>query len=98
MSRQEQIVAALHSLQPIHLEVLNESYMHKHGNESHYKVIVVSDCFAGLSSVKRHQHVYAAVGDIMGHLRALAVHTYTPQEWQHKGQAPASPNCAGVGH
>ncbi|MBB3104111.1 BolA family protein [Azomonas macrocytogenes] len=98
MSRQEQIVSALQNLQPLHLDVLNESHMHKHGNESHYKAIVVSEEFAGLSAVKRHQKVYAVLGDMMGQLRALALHTYTPGEWTEKQGVPASPNCAGVGH
>jgi len=35
------------SLQPTHLSILNESYMHNvpKGSETHFKVIVVSDKF-----------------------------------------------------
>jgi BolA protein len=31
----------------------------------------------------------------MGEFHALALHTYTPQEWAETGAAPASPTCAG---
>ncbi|MCV6071225.1 BolA/IbaG family iron-sulfur metabolism protein, partial [Escherichia coli] len=47
---QEIIEKKLHSeLQPSYLKVINESYMHNvpPGSESHFKVIVVSDSFAG---------------------------------------------------
>ncbi|NAS94258.1 BolA family transcriptional regulator, partial [Pseudomonas syringae pv. actinidiae] len=34
---------------------------------------------------------------LMGEFHALALHTYTPDEWAKTGAAPASPTCAG-GH
>lgn len=42
--------------------------MHSRGLETHYKVVVVSP-FAGLNAVKRHQRVYAAVGELTGDVR-----------------------------
>ena len=95
MSKQDLIVTALAGLQPEHLEVLDESHMHSRGLETHYKAVIVSPAFAGLNAVKRHQKVYATVGELMGQIHALALHTYTPDEWQ--GQAPDSPNCMGGG-
>jgi BolA protein len=97
MSKQDLIVTALADLQPEHLEVLDESHMHSRGLETHYKVVIVSPLFAGLNAVKRHQKVYATVGDLMGQIHALALHTYTPEEWAAQGVAPASPTCRG-GH
>lgn len=88
---------ALQSLQPEHLQVLDESHMHSRGQETHYKAVIVSPQFAGLNSVKRHQKAYAAVGELMQQIHALALHTYTPEEWAMQGSAPASPACAG-GH
>ena len=79
--------------QPTQLEVLDESHMHSRGAESHFKAIVVSEAFASLSRVRRHQAVYAALGELMTQFHALALHLYTEQEWQ--GQAPASPTCKG---
>jgi len=97
MPKVDLLQAALLSLQPQHLEVLDESHMHSRGLETHYKVVIVSEQFAGLNAVKRHQKVYAAVGELMGQIHALALHTYTPDEWSQQGVAPDSPTCKG-GH
>lgn len=88
---------ALIALQPQHLELLDESHMHSRGLETHYKAVIVSEGFAGLNAVKRHQKAYASLGDLMSQIHALALHTYTPQEWAEQGVAPASPTCKG-GH
>ncbi|MBD8622095.1 BolA family protein [Pseudomonas sp. CFBP 13727] len=98
MSMKDRIVSTLQMLQPAHLQVLDESHMHSRGTETHYKAVLVSDRFAGLNSVKRHQLVYGTLGELMGEFHALALHTYTPQEWEQAGAAPASPTCAGGGH
>ena len=95
MSKLEQIEGALAALEPQHLSVQAESHMHSRGLETHYKAVIVSEQFAGLNAVKRHQKVYACMGDLMGQVHALALHTYTAQEWQAQGIAPASPTCLG---
>ncbi|MFA0995904.1 MULTISPECIES: BolA family protein [Pseudomonas syringae group] len=97
MTTQNRIESALALLQPQHLQVLDESHMHSRGQQTHYKAVLVSDQFQGLNSVKRHQKVYATLGALMGEFHALALHTYTPDEWAKTGAAPASPTCAG-GH
>ncbi|MCW8885532.1 MAG: BolA family transcriptional regulator [Motiliproteus sp.] len=83
-----------------HLVVENES--HKHAGpatDSHFKLTVVSDDFAGKRPVARHQLIYGLLADEMaGPIHALALHLYTAEEWQGQGgQVPASPNCSG-GH
>ena len=95
MDMQQRIESTLSALQPVHLNVLDESHMHSRGLQTHFKAVVVSEQFAGLNSVKRHQKVYATLGDLMGEFHALALHTYTPEEWAKTGAAPASPTCAG---
>ncbi|MEL7941438.1 MULTISPECIES: BolA family protein [Pseudomonas] len=96
MSMQERIQSALAAgLEPQHLQVLDESHMHSRGQETHYKAVIVSPVFAGLNSVKRHQKVYATLGELMGRFHALALHTYTPEEWAEQGAAPDSPTCRG---
>ncbi len=85
-------------LQPRHLEVINESHGHNvpPGSETHFKVVVVSDAFAGKRLVQRHQLVYGILAEQMaGGVHALALHTRTPEEWQ--GEAPTSPPCLGGG-
>ncbi|WCE10673.1 BolA family protein [Pseudomonas sp. JBR1] len=95
MSMRERIQSSLGLLQPEYLEVQDESHMHSRGQETHYKAVVVSEHFAGLNSVKRHQKVYGTLGELMGQFHALALHTYTPEEWAARGQAPDSPTCRG---
>lgn len=90
---QDKIKAALQTLEPAFLEVVDESHMHSRGQETHYKAVIVSEHFEGLSRVRRQQAVYAALKDAMPY--ALAQHTYTPQEWAQTQQAPDSPNCMG---
>lgn len=49
------------------------------GDNDHWKVIVQSAAFQGLSRVKQHQMVYAAFGADLGTtLHALAVETKLP--------------------
>lgn len=97
MSLEQQLTQQLQTLDPIHLEVVNESSGHGGyfpGKESHFKVIVVSATFEGLRLVQRHQKVYAVANELLspGKIHALAIHAYVPSEWQ--GQAPDSPECA----
>lgn len=84
-------------LEPQHLQVVNESHMHSGpATESHFKVTLVSEHFSRLRPVKRHQLVYSILNDeLTDGVHALALHLYTPQEWQAKGAAPSSPDCRG---
>ena len=97
MTLEQQLIERLQSLTPSHLDVINESAGHGGyfpGKESHFKVSIVSDAFAGLRLVQRHQKIYAAAGDLLspGKIHALAIHAYLTTEWT--GTAPASPECA----
>ncbi|MBX2823519.1 MAG: BolA/IbaG family iron-sulfur metabolism protein [Gammaproteobacteria bacterium] len=87
------------ALAPVHLEVINESHMHSvpANSETHFKVIIVTDDFEGLTLVKRHRTVNQILaGELAGGVHALGLHTMTPPEWERKhGQVPASPNCLG---
>ena len=97
---QQQIEAHLRqAFNPSMLEIENESHMHSvpKNSETHFRVVLVSDEFEGKRSVARHQAVYAALqAELQGPVHALALHTYTPQEWQARSQpAPESPDCLG---
>ncbi|MFC7378638.1 BolA family protein [Brevundimonas sp. GCM10030266] len=51
------------------------------GDGDHYRARIVSTAFAGLSRVKQHQLVYAALkGQMGGELHALALETSVPAE------------------
>jgi BolA protein len=100
MTRRQRIEKKLQSeLAPLHLEVTDESHMHSvpEGAESHFKVLVVSDQFAQHKLVGRHRLVNRLLSDeLSSGLHALALHTWTPEEWFEKGgAAPDSPECMG---
>ncbi len=84
---------------PSFLDVANESHQHSvpANSETHFRVVLVSDAFDGKRKVARHQKVYAALApQLEGPVHALALHTYTPCEWQERQQqAPQSPDCLG---
>ena len=49
------------------------------GDGDHYKARIVSPAFAGLTRIKQHQLVYAALkGKMGGELHALALETAAP--------------------
>jgi stress-induced morphogen len=49
------------------------------GDGDHYRARIVSQAFTGLSRVKQHQLVYAALkGKVGGELHALALETQAP--------------------
>ena len=100
MTVQETITAKLaEGLGPEHLEVINESNQHNvpPNSETHFKVVLVAPGFEGQRKVARHQQVYALLADqLEGPVHALALHTYTPGEWQERhSEAPQSPDCLG---
>ena len=84
--------------QPVHLDVVNESYMHSvpAGSETHFKVTLVTSVFEGKRQIQRHQAVYACLAsELKGGVHALALHTFSPDEWLLNNQGPLSPQCLG---
>lgn len=87
------------NLKPIHLEVVNESYMHNvpKGSESHFKVLVVSEKFDNLPLIKRHRLINDLVkqklkGDFV---HALSIEAKTAKQWDPDYKLEPSPNCRG---
>jgi acid stress-induced BolA-like protein IbaG/YrbA len=53
------------------------------GDGTHWEALVVSTAFEGLSRIKQHQLVYAALGDRMREeVHALSMQTLTPAQWE----------------
>jgi acid stress-induced BolA-like protein IbaG/YrbA len=62
------------ALECTHLEV--------RGDGAHWEAVIVSPAFAGLARVRRHQLVYAALGERMREeIHALSMRTLSPEEW-----------------
>jgi len=91
------IETKLGSLNPQHLVIENESHMHSGpATDSHFKVTLVSDAFTGVRTVARHQKVYGILAEeLQGPVHALALHLYTPEEWNKTTSVPDSPQCLG---
>lgn len=77
----------IEALAPLRLDIVNESELHAgHRNspgtgESHFRILVVSDAFAGKSRVDRHRMVNALLADeLAGRVHALALRTFAPGE------------------
>lgn len=79
-----------------YFQIENESDQHSGpAQESHFKVILVTPDFEGVSRVKRHQAVYQVLKQEMPKFHALALHTFTPDEWSKTTVVTASPVCRG---
>ena len=99
-TRAERIELCLaENLTLLHLDVADESGGHNvpAGSESHFKVVAVARDFEGATRLARQRSINALLqAEFDGGMHALAMHTYTEQEWQARfGQAPMSPPCAG---
>lgn len=58
------------------------------GGGDHYQAVVVSSLFVGKKRLQQHQLVYQSLQSAMAteQIHALALKTYTPQEWETLSQ------------
>jgi BolA protein len=87
MSTVELIRTRLATLEPIQLDIQDDSARHaghagaKDGG--HYAVRIVAVRFAGLSTMQRHRLVYDAIGDLaQQRIHALSISAKAPDEIQ----------------
>lgn len=88
----------LNTFEPSQIEVINESYMHNvpAGSETHFKIVLASHKFTGLSRIARHRLVNDILKkELQDQIHALSLKLYTPDEWQTKPQVADSPPCRG---
>ncbi len=80
------------------LDVQNESHMHGGpATESHFRLVVVSESFQNKTLLARHRIINKLLEDELSTgVHALAMHTFTPEEWTARGETAApSPACRG---
>ncbi len=71
----------------VHVEVVDESHLHAghagaEGGRGHFRALVVSDRFEGLSRVSAQRLVYAALEEeLAGWIHALALRTVPASRW-----------------
>ncbi len=86
MSRIEQIRVHLAALNPVALEIIDES--HKHAGHAgsrdgggHYLLQIVTTEFTGKSTLARQRMIYSALGEMMKRdIHALTIQAKTPAE------------------
>ena len=84
--RVERIRSLLASLDPVSIEVVDDSHKHAghagaRGGQGHFSVDIVSAAFAGKLPLARHRLVYAALGEMMQtDIHALAIEAKAPGE------------------
>ena len=81
---------------PATLIIENESFMHNvpENSESHFKIILASDCFKDVSNVKRHQLIYKSLENVMNKIPALSIYAFDLDEIEKNPSVIDSPNCA----
>ncbi|BBI99889.1 BolA family transcriptional regulator [Ferrigenium kumadai] len=86
MNRIEAIHAGLASLDPVSLDIIDDSHKHAghagaSGGGGHFALRIVSAQFIGRNTVARHRMVYSALGDLMRRdIHALNIQAKTPDE------------------
>lgn len=84
MSRLDDMRALLGALNPVSLDIIDES--HKHAGHAgardgggHFVVNIVSQQFVGKNIVARHRMIYSTLGAMMkGDIHALTINALTP--------------------
>ena len=90
MTVAETLQQRLATLYPTHVELQDDSADHAGhagaaGGGGHFSVVIVSEHFAGLSSLARHRAVMARVGDLIPYpVHALSIRAYAPGEFSSK--------------
>jgi BolA family transcriptional regulator, general stress-responsive regulator len=79
---------------PDSLDVIDESEQHhghaghREGGETHFRVYIVAQSFAGKSRLERHRMINAVLADdLAGGVHALAIHADAPGEVSKAGPA-----------
>ncbi|HOY00550.1 BolA family protein [Zoogloea sp.] len=86
MNIMDEIRARLASLQPVRLELIDDSHLHAghagaRAGGGHYRLSIVSDVFQGKNTVARHRIIYDALGELMRkEIHALAIQARSPEE------------------
>ena len=84
MSRIDRMRSLLAVLQPVQLEIADDSHLHAghagaRDGGGHYRIRIVSAQFIGKSTVARHRMIYSALGEMMKHdIHALNITSDLP--------------------
>ncbi len=81
------MMESLLKLKPTKLSLIDNSDQHEghagskgFNGESHFNLEIVSEAFAGMALVKRHQLIYLVLGETMSKIHALQISAKSPEE------------------
>jgi BolA protein len=100
MSLQSSIESKIKTLNPVFSELINESHNHSvpKNSETHFKLLLVSESFVGLSRVQRQRKVYEILAEeLKNGVHALTMRLLTPEEYSKEQVDFESPDCHGGG-
>ncbi len=85
MSTVERMRERLAALEPLRLEIADDSARHAgHAGArdgGHYRLTIVSARFSGCPTMQRHRLIYEALGPMMrGEIHALGIRALAPEE------------------
>lgn len=85
MSSIERIREKLAALEPLRLEIADDSAKHAGhagaGDGGHYRLTIVSARFSGCATLQRHRLIYETLGPMMrGEIHALSIRALAPDE------------------
>ena len=78
-----------HTIKSLIQQQLPDALVEVSGEDgAHFEALVVSPAFVGLSLIRQHQLVYAALGERMrAEIHALSLRTLTPEQAQQHGHS-----------
>lgn len=78
------------SINVVDIQIIDESAKHADHyfapSPSHLKLILVSDDFMNMASLKRHKLIYNLLRDEIKLIHAISLHLYTQKEYNLKNQ------------
>jgi BolA protein len=85
MTLTEEIIHQLQRLEPVNLDLADESAMHigHHGNAGggHFKLKITSSHFCGKSQIMRHRLIYQILNSLIPNkIHALSIHAIATDE------------------
>lgn len=95
---QGQIEAKIKALNPTVVELINESHNHSvpKNAETHFKLLLVSEAFQGMTRVQRQRKVYEILSqELKNGVHALTMRLLTPDEYTKEQSDFESPACHG---
>ncbi|PIT51069.1 BolA family transcriptional regulator [Snodgrassella alvi] len=84
---QTTIRTRLQPLAPLQLELIDDSHLHAghkgHRGGGHYRMLIISDAFTGLSHLARQRKVHQLLEDLFraNTIHALSIRAYTSSEY-----------------